>query len=326
MEPTQKVKESDPDSSRGLTTQLHYGDATLIDKCIRAYADQIRHRTEPIITKGSFGTTLKVTVDGTSYYVKYIQRQFRYKTREQHGTHMRERKMFKTISDNKYLNQQVDRVKREIMINFDLTASLPSVVSHIVGASLETYRIYLDYLEAYLIFEDLPGMDFDLFYVQNYNAGTLTQDKLNTVFDCIEAKIHALHDAGYVHQDVKPENIFIVTDPAGNPVDCRLIDLDSVAVQGTTWDHFGTQRYMRPKYYEEQQAIKKGLTQPTLKVSRSQNLYALKKMKKEITMAGFNANPISNVMSRRSYHSSNAGRANRGSGRSRGGTRKLRQL
>jgi serine/threonine protein kinase len=167
--------------------------------------------------------------------------------------------------------------------------------------------------------------DFDLFYVDSYNKGILTQTMLDTVFKCIESKIHALHDAGYVHQDIKPENIFIVTDPAGNPVDCRLIDLDSVAVEGTTWEHFGTKRYMRPKYLAEQKAINAGLTQPTLKVSRSQNLYALKKMKKSITVAGYNVSPISNVvsqrMSRRSYHSSNAGRANRGSG----GSRKTRK-
>jgi serine/threonine protein kinase len=161
--------------------------------------------------------------------------------------------------------------KREIDIAFRLADILPDVVSNIVGAK------YTDKgpLIAYLIFEGLPGMDFHKFRI-NY-----PEEPLEPIFACIEAKVKALHETGYVHQDIKPTNIFIVTNPDGTFKDCRLIDLATVQNVGEPYEDAGTNGYL-PEEYSKERKIRNKDRNFKLPVSKEQNLHAIRVMKKEI--------------------------------------------
>lgn len=227
------------------------GKKDFINACIKKYQEQ---QVEP--NSGAFGSTRKITLGGSEYYVKKMdsedERHFEYFPNE-----VKRQIMFRTIAT------------REIDIAFRLADTLPDVVSKIVGAKYTDRK----QLIAYLIFEGLPGMDFHKF--------SQSKQPLEPIFACIEAKVTALHKAGYVHQDIKPSNIFIVTNPDGTFKDCRLIDLDTVQFEDDLYEDAGTNGYL-PEIYSEERKKRYNNRNHTILISPKQNLHAIHVMKKEL--------------------------------------------
>jgi len=100
---------------------------------------------------------------------------------------------------------------------------------------------------AYMIMEYEPGQN--LTEQLGAGDGTLTDSKLLQVFIPILNGLHAMHEAGLVHLDVKPDNIYIGTD--GRPI---LIDFGSasqIAAQKATGQVAITPAYAAIEHYPD---------------------------------------------------------------------------
>ena len=107
----------------------------------------------------------------------------------------------------------------------------------------------LDDGTAFLVMEKLSGRDLAS-QIKNHGRGTPAQVAELVRQGC--AALRAAHRAGVVHRDVKPENIFLVNDPAGFRVkvlDFRPRQVDDPRVRGLTQTGMvmGTPTYMSPE-------------------------------------------------------------------------------
>ena len=187
----------------------YYGDQPFIDECVAATNEKIM-TTKSKMT-GGYGKAYLIRVRDNNYIVKYMMSPFKNES----------------------------RLKHEIEIAFELTAKIPDAVSNIKGVR---YEIRTKQIDTYLIFEGPKGMDF----MSLYESGIIKSYEL--IFKQIDTSLAALHSAGYVHQDIKPENLYILLNDANEPIGCKLIDFDSVARIGEKWRYFGTPGYVSPKY------------------------------------------------------------------------------
>jgi serine/threonine protein kinase len=222
----------------------YYGDQRFIDECVAATNEKIM-TTKSKMT-GGYGKAYLIQVRGINYIVKYMMSPFKNES----------------------------RIKHEIEIAFELTAKIPDAVSNIKGAR---YEIRTKQIDTYLIFEGPKGMDF----MSLYESGIIKSYEL--IFKQIDASLAALHAIGYVHQDIKPENLYILLDDANEPIGCKLIDFDSVAPIGEKWRYFGTPLYLSPKYQEMISNFERTSVQldsnKLPNVTPYQNIYAIETIK-----------------------------------------------
>ena len=222
----------------------YYGDQRFIDECVAATNEKIM--TTKSTMRGGYGKAYLIQVRDINYIVKYIMSPFKNES----------------------------RLKHEIEIAFELTAKIPDAVSNIKGAR---YEIRTKQIDTYLIFEGPKGMDF----MTLYESGIIKSYEL--IFKQIEASIAALHAIGYVHQDIKPENLYILLNDANEPIGCKLIDFDSVAPIGEKWRYFGTPLYISPKYQDMisnyQRTSVQLETNKLPNVTPYQNIYAIETLK-----------------------------------------------
>jgi eukaryotic-like serine/threonine-protein kinase len=106
----------------------------------------------------------------------------------------------------------------------------------------------------YMVMEYLAGMDLGRLLAAN---GPLTAERaIDYVLQACEALAEA-HAAGIVHRDIKPDNLFIATSPAGTPV-LKVLDfgISKVAPRRSgvaqpvltgPGEQFGTPTYMSPE-------------------------------------------------------------------------------
>ena len=161
--------------------------------------------------KGTFGTVYQVEVDGIPYFVKYVK-------------------------------GKISSFEREIQVAIDLTKKIPNFVSNLKGAKYT--KIDGTTCAGYLIFESLPGMNLEQFIIK-YNPTPYNKATYNFLYQKIKAAQQALNAQGYVHQDIKPANIFVVTEEASDrPVGCKLIDFGLTKRIGERWYGEGTPDYM----------------------------------------------------------------------------------
>jgi hypothetical protein len=210
-------------SEKEQDNRTYFGNTDFIDACIRAYQVEFTKTGGVTQMAGTFGRVYKVKVDGVPYFIK-------------------------GIFDESYRN-----IRREIITAIDLTRKIPDFVSKVKGA---TYRKR----EAFIIFEGLSGMNLEEL-IQTYppESEEYLHDLYEFVYSQIKASQEALNAAGYVHQDIKPANIFVELEGENDdPIRCVLIDFGLTRPIGYTWSGQGTPRYM-PRNLQEKIHEDKGM-------------------------------------------------------------------
>jgi serine/threonine protein kinase len=168
-----------------------------------AVLEQIKAAPEdPQSKEGGSGTvsvmTLALNAEGPSrFYVKKIQK----------TNVINERNRAEILKKN---YNEIKSITNEININRTLTQHIPTYVSKCPAAyisySIDSAQIAYT---AYIVFEFLPGFSLAdyLFKYRKTNPVPNADEIKASVVQCLEA----LHASGYVHRDVKPENIFLVS-------------------------------------------------------------------------------------------------------------------
>jgi serine/threonine protein kinase len=193
--------------TKGLMGSYTYGDSAFITACITEFT---RKSITPTLMRGAFGTVYKITVGVTDYYVKKI------------------------------VDVNPENIKREIETAINLTRDIPQHVSNIKGARYDLGKD--DRYVGYLIYEAPSGMNLREFITAN----PPTRENIplyNSLYLMIKVAQQAINAKGYVHQDIKPENIFVILK-SGNPIGCKLIDFGLTKKAGEIWRGEGTRSYM----------------------------------------------------------------------------------
>jgi len=200
--------------------RTYFGNTDFIDACIRAYQVEFTKTGGVTQMAGTFGRVYKVKVDGVPYFIKGI------------------------------FDESDRNIRREIMTAIDLTRKIPDFVSKVKGAAYHKRQ-------AFIIFEGLSGMNLEEL-IQTYppESEEYLHDLYELIYSQIKAAQEALNAAGYVHQDIKPANIFVELEGENDdPVRCVLIDFGLTRPIGYTWSGQGTPLYMprnlQEKIYED---------------------------------------------------------------------------
>jgi len=188
---------------------IYYGHIDFINACSREFSKESKKHITTM--KGSFGTVYQVEVAGEPYFVKHVK-------------------------------GKISSFEREIQAAINLTKRIPDFVSNLKGAKYT--KIDGTTCTGYLIFESLPGMNLEQFIIK-YKPSPYNKATYNFLYEKIKAAQRALNAQGYVHQDIKPANIFVVTEETSDkPVGCKLIDFGLTKRIGERWYGEGTPDYM----------------------------------------------------------------------------------
>ena len=226
-----------------------YGDSEFVRKCIEAYfADAGVHAS------GSYGTVKVVSVKNTTYFVKRMYVESRVIDTMKHAIH--------------YIYSRHNLVENEIKVAFELTEKIPQYVSNIKGAQITMSPNQTEEgvfaIDAFLIFEGPTGMNLEQYL--KVKPPRMYSDLYDTVYCMVKNAQVALNNTGYVHRDIKPDNIYVLLDEMGNPIGCKLIDFGFTVKKGSVVPRVGTPTYTP-------QHITNYLWHP-LEVSTSQNDYS----------------------------------------------------
>ncbi len=82
--------------------------------------------------------------------------------------------------------------------------------------------------------------------------GRLDPDELTPVITGVAVGLHAAHEAGVIHRDLKPDNIFLTYPRWGGPLQVKIMDFGISKLAGSdrithTGQILGTPRYMAPE-------------------------------------------------------------------------------
>jgi hypothetical protein len=170
----------------------YYGNRELIDQCIHTFNENIRQGARG--KSGSFGTTLKLRIGAENYFIKRI------------------------------INTNYVYLKKEIDFAVYLTSTNPNYVSILKGAFID--KSVPKTPVAFLIYEAPDGMVLNE-YIERFPPNPANPNKIaiyNKLYCLIAIAKIAINISGVVHRDIKPPNIYVITDHLGNPLACKLFD------------------------------------------------------------------------------------------------------
>ena len=211
---------------QGGTTKYYFGNRDFITLSIFL----LERPETTFVGSGAFGRTYRIKVDGNYYYIKsiLIERKDKYR-------------------DPARFRRKIDVLKSEILINIELTntSTIRNYVSNIKGAYLSKTDTVA---QAYLIFEAPDGMILSALIdilppiINNY--------KYTRLYCMIKRAQNALNTLGYVHSDIKPDNIFVLIEGdilhGGRILGCKLIDFGLTKMIGDEYIGAGTPFYTPP--------------------------------------------------------------------------------
>lgn len=207
----------------GNTKKKYFGNIDFITLAIFSL-----ERPETVfIGGGAFGKTYRIKYTSNYYYVKSI---------------LIEKRKFFFPED--YISA-INIVEREITINIDVTNKIPQHVSNIKAGYISVNDTGA---QAYLIFEAPEGMVLSALIeilppqINNY--------KYLRLYCMIKRAQNALNTLGYVHRDIKPDNIYVLTEGDiknhGKILGCKLIDFGLTKKIGEVENLAGSPLYMPP--------------------------------------------------------------------------------
>jgi tetratricopeptide (TPR) repeat protein len=133
----------------------------------------------------------------------------------------------------------LERFEREARLHSRMTS--PRIV-RCLGHGIEAGK------QPYLVLEWLDGEDVGL----RQRTRPLAWSEVVEVARQAALGLHALHEEGVVHRDVKPQNLFVLHTAKGAPLELKLVDLGIARVASDTpltldgqW--IGTPHYMSPE-------------------------------------------------------------------------------
>ncbi|RMH30783.1 MAG: serine/threonine protein kinase [Planctomycetota bacterium] len=137
----------------------------------------------------------------------------------------------RNAKDQRFLDQAEMEQKIASSINHDSIRKIPKLIKK--GSLLNTRELYLvmEFVDGVSLHEEIPP-------------------KLDQVIDVLRQTAHGLaqmHDAGFVHADMKPHNVIVGHDFDGNPT-AKVIDLGQSCKIGTVKERIqGTPDYIAPE-------------------------------------------------------------------------------
>lgn len=209
--------------NEGGTTKYYFGNRDFITLSIFV----LERPETTFVGSGVFGRTYRIKVDGNYYYIKSIIIEKKDKYR-----------------DPARFRRKINELEREILINIELTNTsiTRNHVSNIKGAYLSKTDTVA---QAYLIFEAPDGMVLSALIeilppqINNY--------KYLRLYCMIKRAQNALNTLGYVHSDIKPDNIYVLIEGdilhGGSILGCKLIDFGLTKTIGDAFFGAGSPRY-----------------------------------------------------------------------------------
>ena len=185
-----------------------WGDTNFVKNCIQEY-----RAIQGVLAAGSYGSVKRVTVNGTPYFVKEM------------------RWTYAIDSIKEAVNKIYSKyyfIEKEITVAVDLTKRIPQYVSNIKGGRIDITPHVNKHndpkfnISGFLIYEAPPGMTLED-YLQ-HNRGKISKSLYDTLYCMIKNAQIAVNAMGYVHRDIKPNNMYMLTDSSGYPINCKLID------------------------------------------------------------------------------------------------------
>jgi|SRR3989338_7550853 len=132
--------------------------------------------------------------------------------------------------------------REDYVVKFMTEAALGRWVTHpniarVIDLSLQASPMFF-------VMEYLDGETLGNFIRRN---GPLTWQRARDILIPVCGALAAVHDDGYIHRDVKPDNIFILVDGTVKLLDLGLVmHMQDVAInEGVCW---GTPEYMAPEH------------------------------------------------------------------------------
>jgi serine/threonine protein kinase len=237
------------------------GDMSFINESIKVFNTDGGKRFS-----GSFGKAGRINVRGTYYFTKSI---------------------INTFPNKRMFDYELQSILNEVNIAFDATSKIPDYVSNIHGSFIDINPEQLS-ITAYLIFEGPDGMSLTD-YIKNYNPNDPRNSDLYKKIYCMIKKTQvAFNSIGYVHRDLKPDNIYVNL----RPLKFKLIDF-GMAIKKNTIALGGGSPIFMPKHAFD--AFSRGLAIPQTESLNSHSINKIWELgpiydpkKKETIWLGFN--------------------------------------
>ena len=135
-------------------------------------------------------------------------------------------------------------LERDLVIrSMDRSVAIYSVLKSITHPNIVEVYDVLEFTDGMIVLEEaLTGMTLD----ERLSTGLFSYRNASDAIAVLADALHVIHEAGFVHRDVKPENIFITDDNR-----LKLLDFDVSRVVLPTDDtiRLGTVGYAAPEQF-----------------------------------------------------------------------------